>query len=106
MTDHGYTVDHNAVITAAHQLGELQGHAAGIIALAKDANPEWYIWGLVGLPFVPWYWSVADELYKHLDMMGRSLADKAQALHATAANYRGAEEALRNSLQSIEDLLG
>lgn len=106
MSEHGYTVDHPAMIKAVNQLAQIQGHAAGILDLAKDANPEWYIWGILGAPFAAWYWSVADEVYKHLEMMGQALADRVDSLQKTADNYKGVEDALHGSIKSIEDLLG
>lgn len=106
MSQPGFTVDHHEIVTAVNKLAEVHGHAAGIIALAEDANPEWYIWGLLGAPFVPWYWSVAGDVYKHLTMMGESLLEKVYSLQTTAENYQGAEEALKNSLHGIEGMLG
>ncbi|HEX5494339.1 MAG TPA: hypothetical protein VFX70_07190 [Mycobacteriales bacterium] len=105
MSDQGYTVDHQEMVTCVSRLTELREHAAGIINLAADANPEWYIWGALGAPMAAVYWQFAGELYQHLEQMGKALDDRIDALDHTAQNYQGADDTVGQSVQKIERLL-
>lgn len=105
MSDHGFSVDHQEIASCVSWLAELREHAAGILALAQDADPEWYIWGAVGAPMAAIYWRAADDVYRHLELMGEALADRIDALDCTARNYQGANDALTRSIEAINTLL-
>lgn len=105
MSDHGFTVDHREMASCVSRLAELREHAAGILNLAEDANPEWYIWGALGAPIAALYWQTADEVYQHLKLMGEALADRVDALDCTEQNYRGADDALTASIKNVGSLL-
>jgi hypothetical protein len=102
----GYHVDLEELGNCQARLATIQQHAADLLTLAADADPEWYIWGLVGAPFAAWYWHFAEELYKHLDEMGTALADHVDALDCTKASYAATEQAITKSLQTIHEKLG
>jgi hypothetical protein len=102
----GFRADTDAILTCRSRLAEIRERAADILTLAEDANPEWYIWGLVGAPFAAWYWKYADDTYEHLAMMGEALQDRVDALDCTAAAYQEADQQVAKALQSIRELLG
>lgn len=101
----GFRTDVDEIMVCRSRLAELRERAADILTLAEDANPEWYIWGLVGAPFAAWYWKYADDTYKHLSMMGEALQNRVDALDCTAENYRQADQEIAKALQSIRELL-
>ncbi|MEV0714250.1 hypothetical protein [Asanoa sp. NPDC050611] len=102
----GFRTDVDEIMTCRARLAEIRGRAADILALAEDANPEWYIWGLIGAPFAAWYWKYADDTYEHLSMMGEALQDRVEALDCTAQAYRDTDQEIEKALQSIRELLG
>ena len=106
MSVDGFRTDPDQIMTCRAQLAELRERAADILTLAEDANPEWYIWGLVGAPFAAWYWKYADDPYEHLSMMGEALQSNVDALDCTAQNYRDTDQEIEKALQSIRELLG
>lgn len=101
----GFHTDPEEILTCRQRLAEIRERAADILDLAVDANPDWYIWGAVGAPFAALYWSYADDLYRHLEMMGEALEDRVVALDCTAQAYRQTDQEIATALQSIRDLL-
>ncbi|GIF70203.1 hypothetical protein Ais01nite_82380 [Asanoa ishikariensis] len=102
----GFRTDVDEIMACRTRLAEIRERAADILTLAEDANPEWYVWGLVGAPFAAWYWKYADDTYEHLTMMGEALQDRVEALDCTAQSYQQADQEIAQALQSIRDLLG
>ncbi|SNT66134.1 hypothetical protein SAMN05421812_13311 [Asanoa hainanensis] len=102
----GFRTDVDEIMVCRSRLAEIRERAADILTLAEDANPEWYIWGLVGAPFAAWYWTYADDTYEHLAMMGESLQDKVDALDCTVDNYKQTDQEIAQALASIRELLG
>ncbi len=100
-----FEVDVDSVRQAQARLGQLEQHAADIMSLAADANPEWYIWGLVGAPFAAIYWQFADDLYEHLGQLGEALKDRAESLEGSMQIYHSTEQAIVDSLTKIHDVL-
>jgi hypothetical protein len=100
-----YEVEPDQLAACHARLATIQKQAADLMALAVDADPDWYVWGLVGAPFAAWYWHFASELYRHFDEMGSALADHAYALDCTRAAYADTEAAIHKSLQAIHDKL-
>lgn len=98
-------VDPDAIMTCRAQMAEIYERATEIIKLAEDADPEWYIWGLIGAPFAIWYWQYAADIYDHLRMMGEALHDRIDALDCTAQAYKHAEDEMAKALKAIQDLL-
>src|SRR5690606_39583109 len=61
------------LLTCRDRLATLQADATNIAALARDADPEWYIWGAVGAPMAQIYWNFANDLHHHLELqIGRA----------------------------------
>ncbi len=98
-------VNPDEVLTCRARLATIQQRAADLLALAEDADPEWYIWGLVGAPFAAIYWQFADDLYRHLGQMGESLRDHVDALDCTAQAYADNEKKITDALNGIHELL-
>lgn len=101
----GFAAEPAAIHACAAELRRIRERAANILALAEDANPEWYIWGLLGAPLAALYWTYADDLYKHLAMMGEALHDRAEALSRTAQAYQEYDDQLAQAFKSIQELL-
>jgi hypothetical protein len=101
----GFQVEPDALRGCADELRRLRERATNILKLAEDANPEWYIWGLLGAPLAALYWAHADDLYQHLAMMGEALADRAEALQCSADTYQQLDDDLTKAFQSLQELL-
>lgn len=81
-------------------------NAGEIIKLAADANPEWYIWGLVGAIPAVFYWKLAaEDVYEHLNMMGEGLKDKVMRLDSAGKAYKESEQVMSDALKKIKDIL-
>jgi hypothetical protein len=99
------TADPVEIHACVGALRRIRQEAANIMALAVEANPDPDAWGQLGKLMSPFYWNVADDLYRHLGMMGEALQDKADALEACASNYVDTDRALREALEAIHKLL-
>ena len=102
----GFAADVPAIEGCADALARLRERAANIVALAEDADPEWYIWGLPGLVFAPIYWAFADDLHHLLALMEQSLDEKAYALQCTAQAYRDVDDHHAQQFQGLHQRLG
>ncbi|MEO3776595.1 hypothetical protein ABGB16_07040 [Micromonospora sp. B11E3] len=100
-----FQVDPEEIITCRNRLADIHRKATDILTLAEDANPEWYIWGLIGAPAAAVYWAYADDIYQHLALMGEVLQDRVEALDCTAQAYKQNEEQIAKALKAIQDLL-
>ena len=101
----GFLVDPRALHACADDLLVIRERAAKILELAEDANPDWYIWGLIGIPLAQKYWDVAADVYRHLAMMGEALEDRAEALKCTAQAYTSVDQELHNAFTGIREML-
>lgn len=100
-----FAVNTEQVLRCSSRLKHLEQRAADIKTLAADADPEWYIWGMVGANFAGSYWQLADEIHHGLDQLGRALSSRIEALDACADNYAVQDKAAAEALKGIEELL-
>lgn len=105
-TEDGFAVEPEQIRTCAADLHRIRERAADILELAEDANPDWYIWGAAGAPLAAIYWRYADDLHRHLRMMGEALDDKAEALTCTADAYEECDQQMANAFRSAREQRG
>ncbi|WP_147304673.1 hypothetical protein [Thermasporomyces composti] len=86
-------------------LAQLQRRTKDILELAIDADPDWYTWGVIGIPFAVWYGNTADDVYRHLSMIGECLKNKVDALDCVSQSYRALEEGISRAMEKIEEML-
>jgi hypothetical protein len=104
--DNQFLVNLSQLGLTVRTLNGLRQRAAEILRLAVDADPEWTIWGELGIPFAIGYWNgFAKDFYHQLTMMGEALELRVQALEVTQASYREADQAVVDALQGIHGLL-
>ncbi|REF36728.1 hypothetical protein DFJ64_2153 [Thermasporomyces composti] len=93
------------IITCMSTLAQLQRRTKDILELAIDADPDWYTWGVIGIPFAVWYGNTADDVYRHLSMIGECLKNKVDALDCVSQSYRALEEGISRAMEKIEEML-
>src|SRR5690606_72087 len=87
------------LLTCRDRLATLQADATNIAALARDADPEWYIWGAVGAPMAQIYWNFANDLHHHLELLATSLNDRVTTMDVTVQLYEAAEQTIITRLE-------
>lgn len=102
-TGAGYSPE--AIMTCKSTLATIEERAQAILELAVDADPDWYTWGAIGIPFAVWYGNTADDVYEHLGMIGECLKNKVDALDCASQNYQAVEEGISSAMRKIEELL-
>jgi len=93
------------IMTCKATLATLEERTRAILELAIDADPDWYTWGVIGVPFAAWYGSSADDLYKHLGMIAECLKNKATALDCASQSYQALEDGISQAMSTIEEML-
>ena len=88
----GFKVDKAGLQAAETRLDGLSKDSEGVAALGKDADPEWYTWGLVGAPFAAWYGNVASEVHRDLTAMSEALKAHSDRIKFCRESYAGREE--------------
>ena len=102
MSGNGAAWDPNDIDQVKQKLESLHKNAGEILKLAADADPEWYVWGLVGAIPAALYWKVAaEDVYEHLEMMGEALQSQVKLVEASGNNYKTTEENIAKALESI-----
>ncbi|GIG65082.1 WXG100 family type VII secretion target [Phytomonospora endophytica] len=85
-------VDPAGMQAAEQRLTGLSGDSKGIADLAKDADPEWYTWGLPGLAFAQWYGAFAPEIHQHLGDLSEALGAHSDRIKFCRESYATKEE--------------
>ncbi|MFS8522736.1 MAG: hypothetical protein FWJ87_15450 [Micromonosporaceae bacterium] len=95
----GLAANLDQLLTCRDRLATLQADATNIAALARDADPEWYIWGAVGAPMAQIYWNFANDLHHHLELLATSLNDRVTTMDVTVQLYEAAEQTIITRLE-------
>src|SRR5690606_19509011 len=95
----GFAANLDQLLACRDRLARLQVDATNIAALARDADPEWYIWGAVGAPMAQIYWAFADDLHNHLELLATSLNDRVTTMDVTVQLYEAAEQTIITRLE-------
>jgi len=98
----GFEVNLDELATAESELRDYSENGEDVAALAADADPEWYIWGLPGLILAPRYFELADEVHGHLKDMHEALAAHAERIKICADSYGDKEEDNSTTMDAIQ----
>ena len=94
-------VDFDGMSKARARLDGLSQDSRKIAETAKDADPEWYVWGLTGIPLAAAYFPLADDVHRHLADLAEALSANATRLDHCARQYREKEEDNTRAMETI-----
>lgn len=84
--------------TAKSRFTTLGTDADNMVTLAEDADPDFYTWGLAGLPFSAFYGDLAHQFRDRMGQVADSLAGHAQRIDNCAEAYRTKEADTENTI--------
>lgn len=97
-----FHVDFAGLTAAEERLKRLSGNSSDIAAVAKDADPEWFIWGLFGAPLAAGYFPLAEQIHTHLKDLTEALDANATRINQCAAQYKQREEDTAGTMEIIQ----
>lgn len=95
-------VDFDGMSKAETRLTGLSADSRKIAEVARDADPEWYVWGLTGIPLAAGYFPLADDVHQHLSDLSEALTANAARLNECARQYREKEEDNKRTMEIIQ----
>lgn len=95
-------VDAEKLRTAASTLQGVAGEAGSLADYAKEADPDWWMWGLGGIPFAALYFPVAmGVVHPAFQEVVDSIEGLSASLQACADDHAGNEDAIASGLERI-----
>ena len=101
-----YTVKLEELHNCRNVLVDISNRTNTILDLADSGDPDWTIWGLIGIPSCQLYWSVAHGVHDNLRKMRDALDDRVLALDCTAENYGSADDGAAGQFKTLQELVG
>lgn len=95
----GFGVETERVSEAAAALAKLTGDLDEIVAYASEADPEWWMWGTVGVPFSQPYQQCAYSVREILSKLAPAAEGLAKRIGDCAEDY---DETDRNQCEAID----
>lgn len=95
----GFGVETEQVSEAAAGLSKLTADLDEIVSYASEADPEWWMWGTVGVPFSQPYQQCADSVREILAKLGPAAEGLAKKIRDCADDY---DETDREQCEAIE----
>ncbi|MGY0232515.1 hypothetical protein PT931_12245 [Longispora urticae] len=103
----GFWVDPAQLEECRQRLAQVRYRTAELLKVAEQADPEWYIWGALGINMAAAYWNgCGRDLYRQLEMMAEGIQGRVQAIDATGKAYVDADRGIADALGSVRKLLG
>ncbi|GLZ81810.1 hypothetical protein Afil01_66170 [Actinorhabdospora filicis] len=97
-----FHVDFAGMTAAEGRLKRLSDNSSDIATVAKDADPEWFIWGLFGSPLAAGYFPLAEQIHTHLKDLTEALNANATRINECAAQYKQREEDTTATMDIIQ----
>lgn len=80
-------VDPEELRQAASTIRETEGEIDNVTNYAKEADPDWWIWGLPGLVMAPIYFMAADFFHQNIGNAKEAIDGLATNIEACADAY-------------------
>lgn len=95
-------VDAEKLRTAAETLRGVSGEAGALADYAQEADPDWWMWGLGGIPFAAMYFPVVEG-YVHPSFQEAvdSIEGLAASIQACADDHEGNDAEIAKALEKI-----
>ena len=97
----GYCVETECVAEAATGLSDLTSDLDEVTSYVGDADPEWWMWGTVGVPFSQPYQECADRVREILALLSPAVLGLSNRIGACAEDY---DETERSTCEDFDRL--
>lgn len=94
-------VDAAKLRQAASGLQQAEGEVEALATYAKEADPDWWTWGIAGIVMAPIYFNVADIFHTSIAEAGEAVSGLAGRLEDCADEHEGNDEAIAQELEKI-----
>jgi hypothetical protein len=95
-------VDAERLRSAAAALREATGEVEALADYAREADPDWWTWGLGGLPFAALYFGVSETVFHPaLEDAGEAVEGLCSRLEECAEAHEANDAAIATGLRRI-----
>jgi hypothetical protein len=94
-------VDAEKLKLAASGLEQAEGEVEALATYAKEADPDWWTWGVAGIVMAPVYFGVAEIFHSSIRDAREAVAGLAGRLDDCATEHEGNDEAIALELEKI-----
>ena len=95
-------VDAAELRTAAETLRGVSGEAEALADYAKEADPDWWMWGLGGSPFAALYFPIVEgHIHPAFKEVVDAIEGLASSLDDCADDHEGNDEEIAKQLEKI-----
>ncbi|MEU5871832.1 type VII secretion target [Glycomyces sp. NPDC047369] len=94
-------VDAEKLRQAAAALHESEGEIQALADYAKEADPEWWMWGVAGLVMAPAYFALAEYFHSAVTDSVDAVSGLADRIQACADEHDGNDAAIAAELARI-----
>lgn len=94
-------VDAEKLREAATALHQSEGEIQSLADYAKEADPEWWMWGVAGLVMAPAYFALADVFHSSMAESVEAVSGLAGRITECADEHEGNDAAIAAELEKI-----
>lgn len=98
-------VDCDSLEYTSRQLLEATDYFNQAAQYAKDADPDWWMWGISGTPFAAIYFPASNGMQWLFSQVGPGLEGVVETIDENVAQYRQLEEDLEKIFDGMCDLI-
>ena len=96
------SVEPEALTAEGERLKTIAGDFGIVADYAQDADPDWHMWGVPGVPLAEVYFSSAEAIHTILKEFGPATAGLGQRFSDCAKRYTEADEANSSGFDELE----
>ncbi|WP_026925639.1 type VII secretion target [Glycomyces arizonensis] len=94
-------VDAEKLKQAASGLHQAEGEVEALADYAKEADPDWWMWGVAGIVMAPIYFGVAEIFHSSIGDARDAVSGLATRLEDCADEHEGNDQAIAAELEKI-----
>ncbi|MCC3763914.1 hypothetical protein K3N28_12650 [Glycomyces sp. TRM65418] len=94
-------VDAEKLRAAASTLHQSEGEIQSLADYAKEADPDWWMWGVSGLVMAPVYFALADVFHSSMADAVDAVSGLADRIGECADEHEGNDAAIAAELEKI-----
>ncbi|WP_025272263.1 WXG100 family type VII secretion target [Haloglycomyces albus] len=98
-----FNVDPEQLRQSSSGLKGTEGEIDELAEYAKEADPDWWIWGLPGLVMAPPYFMVADFFHSSISDAKEAIDGVAEGVEKAADKYEEVDDAIAKKINSITE---
>lgn len=94
-------VDAEKLHEAASALHQSEGEIQSLADYAKEADPDWWMWGVAGLVMAPIYFGVAEIFHSTIAESIDAVSGLAERIDECATEHSDNDDAIASALEKI-----